>query len=100
MIENSFPDADGFLQRELHNICMDSCHKAGGVPTLQEDETADYMHQWYDCIVEDCTGFEHKWSYENEDGTIESGSWCDYACKASGGHFEEECLNSDGTDCW
>ena len=95
MVENEFSDAEGYLSRELHNICMDSCHNAGGVPTLQESGT----HQWYECILEDCTGFEHTWSYENEDGTIETGGWCDYPCKASGGHLEDECYKL-GTYCW
>ena len=88
-----------------HTMCYDDCLAAGG--TVEDrfdqgeevDETdgtvyGTYWNTWQECVVDDCDGFEHSYTWVDEDGTDVVETWCDYSCKASGGHLAEE------TDEW
>ena len=87
-----------------HTTCYDDCLAAGGrvEDRFDQGEEVDtdgtvygtYHHTWQECVVDDCDGFEHSYTWVDEDGTDVVETWCDYSCKVSGGHLVEE------TDEW
>ena len=88
-----------------HTMCYDDCIAAGGrvEDRFDQGEEVDetdgtvygtYWNTWQECVVDDCDGFEHSYTWVDEDGTDVVETWCDYSCKASGGHLVDE------TDEW
>ena len=87
-----------------NTFCYDDCIAAGGRvddrfdqgEEVGEDGTVygTWWNVWQECVVDDCEGFEHTYTWVDEDGTDVVETWCDYSCKVSGGHLVEE------TDDW
>ena len=87
--EYGWIDEDGNEQSSSYAICEDMCFKSGGVIEEKFDQHEHGWSRWYECVDQECDDFEHVYTWEDEDGTMQESRWCDAGCMLSGGFLED-----------